>query len=232
VTRSSSRCSAVPHPGVSLFKRYCDTKKHGWQNSVFWTQNKQRTHHKVGIARPPKAIHTVIYATGACPYTHRATDNRHTKCAGLPWWSFGSRRARIVCGGSFSHFSPNMPWRTLGVGIRPGSSGIDRIAARRRGVVNRFFPPILLIFFIIIFWSGLCQNGLAKVAQVAPMGAHAAVQMPGGLTDPRHGAGVPKCRKSWGVHTARKTLYFGGNPGKRPKSRNFAPLDSRALKAP
>jgi hypothetical protein len=21
-------------------------------------------------------------------------------CAGLPWWSFGSRRARIACGGS------------------------------------------------------------------------------------------------------------------------------------
>ena len=28
---------------------------------VFWAQNQQRTHHKVGIARPPKAIHTVIY---------------------------------------------------------------------------------------------------------------------------------------------------------------------------
>jgi hypothetical protein len=71
-----------------------------------------------------------------------------------------------------------------------------------------------------------------KVAQVAPMGAHAAVRMPGGLTDPCHGVGVPKCRKSWGVHTARKTPYFGGNPGKRPESRTFAPLDSRALKAP
>jgi hypothetical protein len=67
---------------------------------VFWTQNQQRTHHKVGIARPLKAIHTTIYAKGACPYTHWATDNRHTKCAGLPWWSFGSRRARIVCRGS------------------------------------------------------------------------------------------------------------------------------------
>ena len=67
---------------------------------VFWTQNQQRTHHKVGTARPPKAIHTAIYAKGACPYTHRATHNRHTKCAGLPWWLFGSRRARIVCRGS------------------------------------------------------------------------------------------------------------------------------------
>jgi hypothetical protein len=36
----------------------------------------------------------------------------------------------------------------------------------------------------------------------------------------------------WGVHTARKTPYLEGNPGKCPKSRNFAPLDSRALKAP
>ena len=87
------------------------------------------------------------------------------------------------------------------------------------------------IFFINL-WSGLCQNGSVEVAQVAPMGAHTAVRMPGGLTDPCHGVGVPKYRKSWGVHTARKTPYLGGNPGKRPKSRNFAPLDSRALKAP
>ncbi len=100
VTRSSSRFSAVSHPGVSLFRRFCGTKTPGWQNLVFWTQNQQRTHHKVGTARPPKAIHTAIYAKGACPYTHRATHNRHTKCAGLPWWSFGSRRARIVCRGS------------------------------------------------------------------------------------------------------------------------------------
>jgi hypothetical protein len=53
----------------------------------------------VGTARPHRAVHTAIYAKGACPYTHRATDNRHTECAGLPWWSFGSRRARIVCRG-------------------------------------------------------------------------------------------------------------------------------------
>jgi hypothetical protein len=54
----------------------------------------------VGIARPPKAIHTAIYAEGACPYIHKATHNRHTESAGLPWWSFGSRRARIACRGS------------------------------------------------------------------------------------------------------------------------------------
>jgi hypothetical protein len=29
-----------------------------------------------------------------------ATDSHHTECAGLPWWSFGSRRARIAGGGS------------------------------------------------------------------------------------------------------------------------------------
>jgi hypothetical protein len=100
--RSPSRFSAVPHPCVSVFRRFCDTKTHGWQNLVFWTQNQQRTHHKVGTTRPLKAIHTAIYAKGACPYTHRATDNRHTECAGrsVPWWSFGSRRARIACGGS------------------------------------------------------------------------------------------------------------------------------------
>ena len=95
-----------------------------------------------------------------------------------------------------------------------------------------FFLIIFPTFFFINFWSGLCQNGSAEVAQVAPMGAHAAVWLLGGLTDPCHGVGVPKYRKSWGVHTARKTPYLGGNPGKRPKSRNFAPLDSRALKAP
>jgi hypothetical protein len=81
--------------------RFCGTiKMPGWQNLVFWTQNQQRTHHKVGTTRPPKDIHTGIYAEGACLYTHKATHNRHTECAGLPWWSFGSRRARIVCGGS------------------------------------------------------------------------------------------------------------------------------------
>ena len=108
MTRSSSRFSAVSHPGVSLFRRFCDTKTPGWQNLVFWTQNQQRTHHKVGTARPPKAIHTAIYAKGACPYTHRATHNRHTKFAGLPWWSFGSRRARVVCRGSPIRFVPSV----------------------------------------------------------------------------------------------------------------------------
>ena len=83
MTRSSSRFSAVSQPGVSLFRRLCGTKTPRWQNLVFWTQNQQRTHHKVGIARPSKAIHTAIYAKGACPYTHRVADNRHTKCAGL-----------------------------------------------------------------------------------------------------------------------------------------------------
>jgi hypothetical protein len=95
-----SRFSAVSHPGVSIFRRFCDTKTPGWQNLVFWTQNQQRTHHKVGTARPPKGIPRAISATGACPCTHRAIDNRHTKFAGLSSWSFGSRRARIVCGGA------------------------------------------------------------------------------------------------------------------------------------
>ena len=82
--------------------------KNAWMaNLVFWTQNQQRTHHKVSTARPPKAIHTTIYAKGACPYTHRATHNHHTKCAGLPWWLFGSRRARIVCKGSPHTFCTN-----------------------------------------------------------------------------------------------------------------------------
>ena len=92
--------SAVSHPGVSLFRRFCDTKTHGRQNLVFWAQNQQRTHHKVGTARPPKAIHTATYVEGECPYAHKATDNRHRECGGQPWWLFGSRRARIVCGGS------------------------------------------------------------------------------------------------------------------------------------
>ena len=109
--------------------------------------------------------------------------------------------------------------------------------ARGAATGSSFFFSFFILFyfpyfFLINFWSGLCQNGSAKVAQVAPMGAHVAVWLPGGLTDPCHGVGVPKYRKSWGVHTARKTPYLGGNPRKRPKSRNFAPLDSRALKAP
>ena len=108
MTRSSSRFSAVSHPGVSLFRRFCGTKTPGRQNLVFWTQNQQRTHHKVGTARPPKAIHTAIYAKGACPYTHRATHSRHTECAGLPWWSFGSRCARVVCRGSPIRFVPSV----------------------------------------------------------------------------------------------------------------------------
>jgi hypothetical protein len=75
---------------------------------VFWAQNQQRTHHKAGTARPPKAMHTSIYAEGTCPHTHRATNNRHTECAGLPWWSFGSRRARIACEGSPHTFVPSL----------------------------------------------------------------------------------------------------------------------------
>ena len=103
-----SRFSAVSHPGVSVLRRFCGTKTPGWQNLVFWAKNQQRTHHKVGTARPPKAIHTAIYAKGACPYTHRATHNRHTECAGLPWWSFGSRCARIVRRGSPIRFVPSV----------------------------------------------------------------------------------------------------------------------------
>ena len=106
MTRSSSHSSAVSHPGVSVLRRFCDTKTPGWQNLLFWAQNQQRTHHKVGTAWPSKAIHTAIYAKGACPYIHRATDNCHTECARLPWWSFGSMRARIVCRGSPIRFVP------------------------------------------------------------------------------------------------------------------------------
>jgi hypothetical protein len=94
----------------------------GWQNLVFWAQNQQRTHHKVGTARPPKAIHTVIYAKGACPYSHRASHNSHTRCAGLPWWSFGSRRARIVCRGSPHTFC------TKPVVFRARSCQVDKVA--------------------------------------------------------------------------------------------------------
>ena len=108
MTRSSSRFSAVSHPGVSVLRRFCGTKTPGWQNLVFWAENQQRIHHKVGTTRPPKAIHTAFYAEGACPYTHRATHNHHTECAGLPWWSFGSRRARIVCRGSPIRFVPSV----------------------------------------------------------------------------------------------------------------------------
>ena len=119
MTRSSSRFSAVSHPGVSLFRRFCGTKTPGWQNLVFWAQNQQRTHHKVGIARPPKAVHTAIYAKGACPYTHSVTDNRRTECAGLPWWSFGSRCARVVCRGSPHTFcTKRMVQKTKTVEVR------------------------------------------------------------------------------------------------------------------
>jgi hypothetical protein len=33
----------------------------------------------MGTARPPKAIYIATYAKGACSYTHKATDNRHTE---------------------------------------------------------------------------------------------------------------------------------------------------------
>ena len=108
-------CDTIIQPFLSRFssRRFSFQAflwhKNAWMtNLVFWTQNQQRTHHKVGTARPPKAIHTTIYAKGACPYTHRSTDNRYTECAGLPWWSFGSRRARIVCGGSPIRFVPSV----------------------------------------------------------------------------------------------------------------------------
>ena len=42
------------------------------------------------------------------PIYHRTTDNRHFECAGLPWWSFGSRRARIVCRVSPIRFVPSL----------------------------------------------------------------------------------------------------------------------------
>ena len=56
--------------------------------------------------------------------------------------------------------------------------------------------PIYVFFsyFFIYLWSGSCRNGSAKVAQVTPMGAHATVRMPGGLTYPCRGVGVPKYR--------------------------------------
>ena len=96
---------------------------------VFWAQNQQRTHHKVGTARPPKAIHTAIYAEGACPYTHRATHNRHAECVGLPWWSFGSRRAQIVCR------RPKLPWLT-----EPGQRPNLPHGGRRSEVAARAQP--------------------------------------------------------------------------------------------
>jgi hypothetical protein len=67
------------------------------------------------------------------------------------------------------------------------------------------------------------------------VGAHATVRAPGGLTNPCNGVGVPKYRQAWGVHMARKPHILGKTPENIPnpcKSRNFAPLDSRALKAP
>ena len=106
--RSSSHLSAVSHPSVSVFRRFCGTKTPGWQNSVFWGQNQQRTHDKVGTARSPKSIHTTIYAEGGCLYTHRTANHHHTECAGLPWWPFGSRRARIGCRGSPIRFVPSV----------------------------------------------------------------------------------------------------------------------------
>jgi hypothetical protein len=124
VIRSSCRFSAVSQPGVSLLRRFCGTKSPRRENLVFWSQNQKRTHHKVGTARPPKAIHTAIYAEGACPYTHRATHNRHTECAGLPWWSFGSRCARIACRGSPHTFC------TEPTEVRAHPCQVDEVAGR------------------------------------------------------------------------------------------------------
>jgi hypothetical protein len=75
----------------------------------------------------------------------------------------------------------------LALGSGPGRAA----ASIRRGAAGAdfFFP-----YFFIYLWSGSCQNGSAEVAQVAPMGAHAAVRMPGGLAYPCRGVGVPKYR--------------------------------------
>ena len=161
MTRSCSRFSAVPHPGVSLFRRFCDTKTLGWQNLVFWAQNQQRTHHKVGTTRPPKAIHTAIYAEGACPYTHRATDNRHTECAGLPWWSFGSRRARIVCKGSPIRFVPSVCYKISNIVVGGcgcfGATFEARGAEPTRGIYNLriLFPPVPTRVPIVMRYLGV-----------------------------------------------------------------------------
>jgi hypothetical protein len=75
----------------------------------------------------------------------------------------------------------------------PAARGILKYAI----VLSTFcFIIIIIIFpnFFINLWSGLCQNGPAEVAQVAPMGVHATVGMPDGPTDPCHGVGVPKHR--------------------------------------
>jgi hypothetical protein len=80
----------------TIARCFCGTKTLGWQNLVFWAQNQQRTHHKVGTTRPPKANHTAIYAEGACPYTHRATDSRTLSVRGC----LGGRSAWGVQGSS------------------------------------------------------------------------------------------------------------------------------------
>jgi hypothetical protein len=129
--RLPSRFSAVSHPSVSVVRRFCSTKTPRCHNLVFWAQNQQRTqatHHKVGTARPFKAIHTAIYAKSACLHTHGATDNHHTKCTGLPWSSFGSRRARIVCRGFPICFVPSVWYKRLKL-RRLGTKRMGRLSA-------------------------------------------------------------------------------------------------------
>jgi hypothetical protein len=93
-------------------------------------------------------------------------------------------------------------WRIVGVGVRARAASIGRGAAWRGGCRA---VALKNIYFLINSWSGLFQNGSAKVAQVAPMCAHAAVRLPGGLTDPCHGVGSRgECRGKWGHSKAHR----------------------------
>jgi hypothetical protein len=60
-------------------------------------QTQQCAHHKVGTTRPPKAIHTAIYAEGMCPYTHRASEQPTTVTLSVRG-CLGGRVARGVQG--------------------------------------------------------------------------------------------------------------------------------------
>jgi hypothetical protein len=98
-------------------------------------------------------------------------------------------------------------WRCWRWGPGPAArGGIDQAWRGRRGSISPAaaisIDPIYIRFFFFFFFhnffiylrSGSCRNGSAEVAQVAPMGAHAAVRMPGGLAYPCRGVGVPKYR--------------------------------------
>jgi hypothetical protein len=119
----------------------------------------------------------------------------------------------------------------LAFGSGPARHRYDRVAAGRaagRGAraaenivlkIRSTVPPL----FFINLWSGSCQKWGGKGGSGGPHGRARDSSDAQWFNRPMLWGGSTKISANMGVHTARKTPYLGGNPGKHPKSRNFAP---------